>query len=146
MEGVSYANELIERISQVKCSLDTESRRKKMIHRTFEECMIAELQSLIKTEVYNDCWGCQVDHPSQKHHHCLNGEDEKTEMFLYQAVGKLDPYDIMKQWYPMLKKIEDEDVLEVYRLWKSIKDKNQLKRDESWLAYWTEKVKNAWKQ
>ena len=149
MEGLIYVNKLMNRISQVTCPMDSESRRKKDIHRTFEECMVRELQSLINTEIFNECYGCQVDHPSQKHHPvCLNEVDDNIEMFFYQAVGKLDIYDIMKQWYPKLEtiRLEDEDVLEVYRLWKSIKDKKELQRDQSWMNYWKEKVKEDLKQ
>ena len=57
-----------EKYSTSKCI----STRKKDIHNSFEKHMIEELRSLIAGEVYNQCYGCQVNQPSQRQHElCL---------------------------------------------------------------------------
>ena len=54
------------------------------IHYSFEKHMIEELRTLIAGEVYNQCYGCQMDHPSHRQHElCLfKTRQEQTDMFI----------------------------------------------------------------
>ena len=146
--GASMACELEYIAKALTCSDDTPVRRKNEIQHSFEQCVIIELQRLILEEVITHCHGCQIDHPSQKQHNiCLFMDgDDHTELFLYDAMKKMSPYDIMEKWYPQVRlmDLEEGEILEVYRLWKSIKDKDIMTIDKEWMDQWSDKVKTAW--
>ena len=146
--GVSMACELEYKVKGLTCSDDTPARRKSEIQHSFEQCVIFELQCLIMEEVVTHCHGCQIDHPSQKQHDiCLfMDSNDHTELFLYDAMDKMNPYNIMEKWYPQVRlmELEDGEILEVYRLWKSIKDKNIITIDKECMDQWSDKVKTAW--
>ena len=87
--------------------------------------MIAELRTLIAGEVYNQCYGYQVDHPSQRQHelYLFKTRQEHTDMFIEDVMMELNPYKIVEKWHPELiqMKLDGSDYVEAYRLWRNIK-------------------------
>ncbi len=115
---------------------------------SFNKCLVRELQSLILKEVSDSCYGCQVDHPSQTQHDMclLTDSDDQTDIFLISAIRKLDPYQIMEEWYPMLHTmvLDDQEKLEAVRLWEHFKNKIRFRPAGSWLEQLKIQVKQAW--
>ena len=78
--------------------------------------MIEEIRSLIAGEVLNQCYGCQVDHPTQiQHELCLlKNRKEHTDMFTEKAMMELNSYKIMEKLYPELiqMKLDESDYVE----------------------------------
>ena len=115
MLGLRFAISLskkAEKYSTSKCI----STRKNDIHNSFEKHMIEELRTLIAGEVINQCYGCQVGHPSQKQHElCLfKTRQEHTDMFIEKVMMELNPCKIMEKWYPELvqMKLDGSDYVE----------------------------------
>ena len=110
--------------------------------------MIEELRTLIAGEVINQCYGCQVDHPSQRQHEmCLfKTRQGHTDMFVEKAMMELNPYKIMEKWYPVLlqMKLDGSDYVEAYKLWEDKKHNILSEFTESWLQSWCDKVKQSW--
>ena len=148
MEGVHYAEILVNKVVNLELT-DVTPRRKKEIHKSFEQCLVEQLRFLIGEEATLNCNGCRIDHPSQRQHDCIMMfPEDQTDMFMYRAVEKMDQFDVMEKWYPKLEvmDLDDEEILEAYNLWKTIKDKTLLKEDETWLDYWSDKVKEYQKK
>ena len=144
MDGITYANDLINKVRKVKVTGEV-APRKKEIHKTFETCLIEHLRYLIGEEVVLNCNGCRIDHPSQTQHDCVMMDtDDRTNLYLFKAVEKMDQFDVMEKWYPKLQDMElnDQELLEAYRLWRTIKKKHNLKLNESWLDYWGKRIKH----
>ena len=150
MLGYQYAIKLREEAEKVKYSSNIESVRKNDIHNSFQKCMVDQLQELINEEVHNNCNGCQIDHPSQiEHPVCLfMSREEHTDLFIEQAMLKVNPYKIMQAWYPQLEelKLNEQESVEAYRLWQSIKKNILCGFTDTWLERWSEKVKQSWDQ
>ena len=146
MLGLRFAISLskkAEKYSTSKCI----STRKNDIHNSFEKHMIEELRTLAAGVVINQCYGCQVDHPSQRQHElCLfKTRQEHTDMFIEKAMMELNPYKIMEKWYPELlqMKLDGSDYVEAYKLWQDIKHNILSEFTESWLQSWCDKVKQS---
>ena len=137
MSGVEYAILLRDEALKVKNSSQTQPVRKADIKNSLEKHMIEELQSLINVEVYIHCNGCQIDHPSQNEHPvCLfMDRKEHTELYLENAICKLNPYDVLEKWYPDLQelKLNEQETVEAYRLWYNIKMSVFCGFSDSWL-------------
>ena len=102
--------------------------------------MIEELRTLIASEVCNQCYGCQVDHPSQRQHElCLfKTRQEHTDMFIEKSHDEIKPVKIMEKWYPefIQMKLDGIDYVEAYKLWQDIKHNILSEFTESWLQSW----------
>ena len=148
MLGVEYAILLHDEAIKVKYSSQTQPVRKADIKNSLEKHMIEELQSLINVEVHSHCNGCQIDHPSQiEHPVCLfMDRKEHTELYLENAICKLNPYDVLENWYPDLQelKLNEQETAEAYRLWVNIKMSVFCGFSDSWFESWREKVQNSW--
>ena len=135
-----------EKYSTSKCI----STRKTDIHNSFEKHMIEELPTLIAGEVYNQCHGCQVDHPSQRQHelYLFKTRQEHTDMFIEKVMMELNPYKIMEKWYLELiqMNLDGGDYVEAYKLWQDIKHNILSEFTESWLQSWCDKVKQSWEE
>ena len=101
--GLRFAISLSKKAEKYSTSKGI-STRKNDIHNIFKKPMTEELRTLIAGEVYNQCYGCQVDHPSQRQHElCLiKTRQEHTDMFIEKFMMELNPYKIMETWYPEL--------------------------------------------
>ena len=148
MLGYQYAIKLREAAEKVKYSSHHETVRKNDIHNSLQKCMVDQLQTLIIEEVHNSCNGCQIDHPSQiEHPVCLfMNREEHTDLFIERAMLNVNPYKIMETWYPQLEelKLNEQESVEAYRLWQSIKRNILFGFTDSWLNRWCEKVKHSW--
>lgn len=143
MDGIVFANELTDKVGKVTNS-EKIARRQEDLQKSFENCLADHLQQLVEEEASLNCNGCRIDHPSQRQHGCvMMNLEEKADMFLYRAILKMDQYDVMEKWYPQLQtmNLDDEELVEAYRLWKSIKHKRELVKDEKWLDYLADIVK-----
>ncbi|KAL4234828.1 hypothetical protein ACF0H5_006469 [Mactra antiquata] len=111
--------------------------------------IVNELQSWIYDQVKMDCYGCQVDHPSQVQHVlCLYASSEEwVELYIEKALLQLDIYRIMEKWYPHLHTLTDTEKGDARRLW--IHFVEELTRHRSdlpcdWVSLWSERVKKLW--
>ena len=119
---------------------------KSLYHRVVEE-----LQTHIVDIMHKQCYGCIVDHPSQTQHPlCLfTTKDEWVDMFMYQALKKLNMYKVMDGWYDELKlmNLSTSEKAEAYQLWNSIKenvDSNNVIPQDALTSEWAERVNGAW--
>ena len=113
--------------------------------------MIEKLRTLIPGEVYNQCYGCQVDHPSERQHElCLfkTRQEHITDMFIEKVKMELNPYKTMEKSYPELiqMKLDGREYAEAYKLWQNIKHNILSEFSESWLQSWCDKVKQSWEE
>ena len=115
MLGLRFAISLskkAENYSTSKCI----STQKNDINNSFEKHMIEELRTLIAGKEYNQCYGCQVDHPSQRQHELrlFKSRQEHTDIFIENVMMELNPYKIMEKWYPELiqMKLDGSDYVE----------------------------------
>ena len=86
-------------------------QRKQELQDSFDPCMIQELQYYIKEEVTRNCYGCYIQHPSQKqHNYCLSELEENIDCFIDTAYHKMDPFDVLEKWYPILHDMQLDEV------------------------------------
>ena len=149
LHGLCYAKQLRDIVGEADLSKQCSPQRKQTIQNKFDQCVIEELGHYINEIARQNCQGCKIDHPSQtRHDYCLMDIEEAIEIFLFDAFSKMDEFDILKKWYPALQEMEanETEMVEAYRLWKTINNKESRNPTPDTLQYWSEKVKQAWTQ
>ena len=68
-------------------------------------CFAQHLEDKMKDMIKNDCYGCQVDHPSQiQHDKCMMmSQEEKLDEYLNEAWSLISEEDVLLQWYKGLR-------------------------------------------
>jgi hypothetical protein len=58
-----------------------------------------EIVNLLSDIVHEQCYGCSVDHPSQRHHPCIM-ETPLAHLLMYFniAMGKVNKEIVMEKW------------------------------------------------
>ncbi|KAL4231765.1 hypothetical protein ACF0H5_009341 [Mactra antiquata] len=106
---------------------------------------VNELQSRIYGRIKMDCYGCQVDHPSQVQHVlCLyTSSEEWVELYIEKALLQLDIYRILEKWYPRLHTSTDTEKGDARRLWIHLVEELTRHRSDlpcDWVSLWSERV------
>ena len=72
----------------------------------------------IETVTRQQCYGCQVDHPSQTQHPCLMwNTEEKLCSYLNDIIQSVNQEEVLKQWCEDTEKMDiSPDVLAMYKL------------------------------
>lgn len=77
------------------------SRHEKCFLNTYDFCFAKKIQELIPTLTREHCYGCMVDHPSQREHSCLLfTELECLEQFFVEAYDKISLKDVISTVKP----------------------------------------------
>lgn len=126
-----------------------ESLRTDYLRDSLNDHIVDELQSLIYEYVRSDCYGCQVDHPSQVQHVlCLySSTEEWTELYIEKALQMLDSYKVMEKWYPHIRTLTNEEKGDARRLWNHFntqRTRYQADLPRHWVSLWSERVKRQW--
>lgn len=103
------------------------------------------LQELIYECVKRDCYGCQVDHPSQVQHVlCLMTDcDVWVDLYIHEVLAKFNFSKVMDKWYPVC---QSEPAL-ASRLWKQLKEEisqNQSAPHEGWVGNISDRLKRIY--
>ena len=79
-------------------------------HMVYAEAVLNKLYEVSKTQ----CYGCEIDHPSQKQHSCLMMYDDGTMMFYYfdEALDRVNELDILQKFENSL---EQSSIPRTYR-------------------------------
>lgn len=143
-DGVSCAEHLRGIVSQADPTKMCSPQRKLDLQNQFDHWVVEELYYLIGCEVERNCHGCIINHPSQYQHDCcFMAVEEHVNMFIHLAFRKMDEFDVLAKWYPSLKEAEEADMVESYRLWKTINDARYRLPTPETLQHWSEKVIKA---
>ena len=89
----------------------TFEKRKSMMTLLYIKHLLKILPQVIKDK----CYGCQVDHPSQRHHDvCLMmTTEEKIEVCLETALTRLDHHEIYREYQEKYPDV-DEDTMDSF--------------------------------
>ena len=58
--------------------------------KTLSELTAEKMKDIFHVVVKKNCPGCEVDHPSQKHHSCLNEMEDQIEELFYALMKGMD--------------------------------------------------------
>ena len=151
-DGISCAIRLREIVSHADLSKECTPERKATHRKQFNECIVKELCTILCEETKRHCQGCRIDHPSQRRHDCCFMDiEERVETFMFDAFRKLDEItvlanwypslqELVPNWYPLLQEAEEADMVEAYRLWKTINGVRSKIPTPETLRYWSEQV------
>jgi hypothetical protein len=127
MDGHACARKLREDAEKVKYNEPIHKRKQQNMRDSLNECIVDELQRIISDEVYKNCYGCQVDHPSQMQHVlCLfTSRDEWVELYIEKALSQLNLYNVMEKWYPKLElmDVHGSEKIQALHMWVDIREK-----------------------
>ena len=142
-----FSEELLEQASLPTEAPVSRTCRVEHLKAVLETCIVENLISLLYQKVKQNCMGCFLDDPSQKHHDCLcTTRQDWVDYYGETAMEELNFHLVMQSWYPELNRIHlsKEEVTEVYTIWRSIKEDFQTKRsDPSWRKEWEVKILKA---
>lgn len=82
--------------SNMDCVCD--QHRRQMLQK-YNMILAIEVVELLKDTVYEQCYGCSVDHPSQTQHSCIM-ETSLThlEMYFEMTLEKVDRVSVIDKW------------------------------------------------
>ena len=73
----------------------------------FDFLYAKSLSEVLGIVVKEQCYGCQVDHPSQKHHPCImDDEEDHVMMYFHHLVEKIDEQTILSVWCDFINQLD----------------------------------------
>ena len=73
------------------------------IKETFLTCYTVEIAGNVSKLVSEECYGCEVDHPSQRRHECLMMPGETRMLYYFdKAKEKVNPVSVMEDFVKAL--------------------------------------------
>jgi hypothetical protein len=68
-------------------------------------CFAKHLENTMRDMIKKDCYGCQIDHPSQiQHDKCMMmSQEEKLDNYLNEAWSLISEEAVLHQWYKDLR-------------------------------------------
>ena len=83
------------------------SHRQKMIEERLIKCYAEEIASVINQLVVENCNGCIIDHPSQRHHPCpMMESDERLSLYFDDALSWASEAKVMENFMNSLNDIK----------------------------------------
>ena len=82
------------------CLFDDDTARQKALEHAVYNAYVKVLREPLWEVIRNECYGCQIDHPSQKQHEvCLfMTYDEQVDCFLEEALKRVDENRLLGEW------------------------------------------------
>ena len=78
--------------------------REDIIKETFLSCYITEVSANISTLVVQECYSCEIDDPSQRHHDCLMMPCDMRMLTYYDKAKEIiDGKIVMEEFFETLK-------------------------------------------
>ena len=98
------------------CDMVTMVERIDAIEETFLKCYINEIVYNISTLVSKGCYGCEIDHPSQRRHECLMMLGDTRMLYYFdKAKRNVDRELVMEEFFKSLDKmdiiLEDDEMV-----------------------------------
>ena len=77
----------------------------------YSQCLTEEIATLAMTQ----CYGCKVDHPSQRQHSCLMFDDEANLYFYFRdAIKSLNDEQVLEKFHSHIEKVVPSSFIELY--------------------------------
>ena len=82
------------------CLFGDGSARQQVLEQAVYNAYAKALREPLREVIHNECYGCQIDHPSQKQHNvCLfMSFDEQVDCFLQEALKRVDEMRVTEAW------------------------------------------------
>ena len=86
--------------------MKNEKRKKRTMKLLFAKHILKIMPDLI----HEKCYGCQVDHPSQRHHDvcCMMKKEERVEAVFETALGRINEFEIFEEYIDFFPEVRVE--------------------------------------